>query len=329
MSRTKQNIYSFFNCFIFSFLILACTKDDNDSGSNVESSKFNLIVADITAETGGAIISINPITGEQTIISTGGLFWMGPSDVAIDENGLIFTTDVGRWAITKIDPVDSSQTLISSGGFLKNSIQGIACIGNGKLLVTKGDVSGDRTVLLLRIDIITGEQEVLSEGGEMVHIDDVTVSNKGAIYVSGQGIVTIGEINYTTAAIFQIDPTSGEQTEVFKSMDLTYTRLGQIDIDNKGNILAIAYDPEKGSGTIISINPLTGQHSVIVPSEREIYFNGISCAANGDVYVTRNITFSGTNNSICRVNLENGTLEPFSYDGYLENPNGMDILYSE
>ena len=316
-------------CVIFSFLITACTKDDNDSGSNNESSNYSLIVADYTAGSSGAIISIHPNTGEQTIISTGGLFWMGPSDVAIDENGFIFATLAGHWAIAKIDPIDGSQTLISSDGYLKNSIRGIAFDDDGELLVTKGDVSGDRIARLLRIDPVTGDQEVLSAGGMMRNVSDVSVSNNGDIYVSGQGITTIGDINYVTAALFQIDPTSGEQTEVFKSMDVTYTGLRQIDIDNNGNILAVARDRETGLSTIIGIDPLTGQHNIIVPTENEIYFNGITCDANGEVYVLRNKTFSGINNSICRVNLDDGTLEEFSRDDYLENPAGMTILYAD
>ena len=151
MKRLKRCIYSIFSISLLVLILCSCEDTNSDYDEN-ESLNYSLIVADYTSERYGAIISIEPDSGKQTIISTGGLFQMGPADVVIDENGYIFTTLTSPPSIVKIDPDSGQQTLISSGDYLKYSIKGIAFDADGNILVTKGEVSLDRNPYLLRID---------------------------------------------------------------------------------------------------------------------------------------------------------------------------------
>ena len=78
----------------------------------------DIIVADIGAN---AVIKIDPITGAQEIISSGGLF-AGALDLVLDSNGDIIVADLdlinGGGSIIKVDPITRIQTVISTGPLL-------------------------------------------------------------------------------------------------------------------------------------------------------------------------------------------------------------------
>jgi hypothetical protein len=146
-----------------------------------------------------------------------------------------------------VDPDSGSEVTVSSGGYLKTSIYGIAVENNEYLLVTKGDVQYDRIPRLLRIHKIIGEESILSEDGTLLNVMDVVVSDDGDIYLLRAGILTLNNINCQVPTVFQIDPVTGDPTEIFKIKDY-YCREMVLEPDESILIAGSAIlpvDPEK------------------------------------------------------------------------------------
>jgi len=69
---------------------------------------------------GGRIVKVDPVTGAQTMISSGGLL-DAPWEIAIDAGGDILVGDPSfpdGGAIIKVDPDTGAQTVAASGGFI-------------------------------------------------------------------------------------------------------------------------------------------------------------------------------------------------------------------
>jgi hypothetical protein len=83
----------------------------------------DLLVADFGP---GGVVRVNPTTGAQTTVSSGGNFVL-PASLAIAANGDIFVVDQGANAVIRVDPVSGAQTVVSSGGFFDAPV-GIAIV---------------------------------------------------------------------------------------------------------------------------------------------------------------------------------------------------------
>src|SRR5262249_36897685 len=86
----------------------------NVEGTAVEPSGMILAVSGTTGfPTGtGNVVRINPVTGAQTLLSSGGLF-NTPRDGTVGDDGTIYVLD-SHQSIIKVDPVSGQQTLLTS-----------------------------------------------------------------------------------------------------------------------------------------------------------------------------------------------------------------------
>ena len=119
------------------------------------------------------IIRVDPDTGEQTIIASGGLL-ARPTGMAMDDTGQILVVDKGPATndypiamvydgkIIRIDPATGAQTMVAEGGLLLNP-RSIAVGPNGDLYVLNqwGTTSGVGLDQLVRINPTTGVQTLL------------------------------------------------------------------------------------------------------------------------------------------------------------------------
>jgi hypothetical protein len=79
-----------------------------------------ILIADENAfSEAGAIIQIDPLSGQQTALSVGGAFGR-PTDLAIEANGDIVAVSRLGNAVYGVNPITGSQETISVGGFLTN-----------------------------------------------------------------------------------------------------------------------------------------------------------------------------------------------------------------
>jgi hypothetical protein len=67
----------------------------------------------------GGVIRVDPVTGAQTVISSGG-FFVSPRGVAIDRNGDILVADIsafgGSGGVIRVNATTGAQSVVSSGG---------------------------------------------------------------------------------------------------------------------------------------------------------------------------------------------------------------------
>lgn len=88
----------------------------------VISSSGDIYVSDHDSpDFGGSVIRVNPITGEQYMVTSGGYFSGGPSGIAFSSEGIMYVSDHnafgGTGGIIRIDILSGVQTVISHGGY--------------------------------------------------------------------------------------------------------------------------------------------------------------------------------------------------------------------
>ncbi len=94
-----------------------------------------ILVADANAFSGsGGVIRVNPKTGKQTTVSSGG-FFVGPLDIAVEAKGGILVADSeafgGTGGIIRIDPKTGEQSKVAAGGKLLGP-RSVAVVGAKK-----------------------------------------------------------------------------------------------------------------------------------------------------------------------------------------------------
>ena len=127
----------------------------------------NIIVADQLYDTTGddtigGIIKVDPTTGAQTVVASGG-YINGPSDITIDAAGNIYVPSSivgGVVSIVRVDPTTGTQELISSGS-LSAWYSGIVIDDTtGNIFVSEiYSYNG-----IFKVDPDTGAQTILSSG---------------------------------------------------------------------------------------------------------------------------------------------------------------------
>ena len=168
----------------------------------------DIVVA--TREFGGTVpvvIAVDPMTGEKTLISSGGSF-VSPQGITITPSGVIYVSDLDAFggAIFRVDPSTGGQTVVSAGGNLSNPLE-MAVDSDGFILVA--NLVDDGAGRVLQIDPITGAQVTISSGGDLDSPTGIALDSTGDIFVADPG----------ARSVFRIDPITGAQTAISSGGD--------------------------------------------------------------------------------------------------------------
>ena len=182
--------------------------------------------------TSGALVSIDPATGAQTLVAEGSNF-IGAERLAIDASGAIFVTSAygaeGLPVIVRVDPATHEQTVVMSGYLLGTSPeqgnasppQGIAVADDGSLVV----VGAGSQSPVVRVDPSTGQQTLISPGG-MTSL--LMIPEDLALYpnLPGRTIVAAGGHEWSAAAWDDgsgtpTSPAAGDRAVVENFADVT------------------------------------------------------------------------------------------------------------
>jgi hypothetical protein len=140
-----------------------------------------IVVVDVAAFGGnGGVIGVDPQTGAQTTISSGGNFIL-PVALTLDAAGNILVADSdafgGQGGIIRVDPVTGAQTTVSSGGFFDNP-RGIALNTAGTIFIADSGSFFGGPGKVIRVDPVTGAQTVVSSGGNFVFPVDLVIDGQ-------------------------------------------------------------------------------------------------------------------------------------------------------
>jgi DNA-binding beta-propeller fold protein YncE len=208
----------------------------------------------LVTDTGcGAIIGINPSTGEQRTVCTGGLMGV-PFGIAMEASGNVLIAN-GQ-AIVRVNPVTGEQATVASGGFLRAPIA-LTAAADGNILVV--DLLGS----IVEVDGATGKQKLVATAGLLHRPQGIAVSGNN-IYVTD---VATPDGNFGVGRIVHINRRSGHQSVLSEGAYLVGP-VG-ISLDNDGQlVIADPYTINEQSadlfdGAIIQIDPRRGGQSLI------------------------------------------------------------------
>jgi DNA-binding beta-propeller fold protein YncE len=273
----------------------------------------DIVVSDATAR---ALYRIDPVTGANTLITTGLKF---PHGVTLDGNGQIIVVNDwfnGAGNIVRVDPDTGIQTVLFSavesdhpwwgavlpGGDIlftdyTNAIEGgsrlrrrnvqtgavttvssaglfrqtlnFAISGNTLYLTDHTGFASPILPRILKFDLTTNTQTVLSSGGSLVEPHGIAIDpSSGDLYVADE--------NGDNGRILRVDPITGSQTVVttggllMDPVDLTF------DAQRK---LLVADIRGANPSVVVRVDPLSGAQSLVTPAAFGQNFWGITVVA--------------------------------------------------
>jgi sugar lactone lactonase YvrE len=218
------------------------------------------------------LVRVDPLTGETTTISSGGLLQQ-PGGIEVEPDGDILVAAAGTVSasdpggVIRVDPVTGAQTNLSSGELFKRPTD-IAIEADGDILVVATPAAGGRTALF-RLNPGTGAETIVSSGGSFVNPFGVAVESDGDILVAD--LDAFDDPNSEPqfrfpGGVIRVDPVTGAQTTV-SSGGLFSDPIG-IAVEADGNILVA--DRFAGLGTppfffggLIRVDPATGAQTTL------------------------------------------------------------------
>ena len=214
----------------------------------------DILVADLNAFGGpGAIFRVDPTTGAQTIVSSGGSF-TGPAGIAITPSGDLLIANAGGpvpapGSIIRVNPATGAQTTVSSGGYLLNPVC-LAIAADGALFV--GDLDGG----IIRVDLATGAQTLVSgprgPGAIVIAPNGDVLAGFNAIDANGDLLAT----DFGGRRIIRVDPTSAE-TVISSGGSLVAPN--SLAIAANGDVFVV----DQGANAVIRVDPISGAQTVV------------------------------------------------------------------
>ncbi|HLJ91699.1 MAG TPA: hypothetical protein VKU02_00765 [Gemmataceae bacterium] len=242
------------------------------------------------------VLAINPVTGDQDVVSTGGLF-VNPFDLRIAPNGNIIVLDGGSsgnsGTIISVDPKSGLQTALTTGGYLASagSFGAVHVDAGGNVYVCLSGVG------VFQVDPATGMQTIISGGGNLIDPSGLASTSDGNLYV--------GDYTALGGALFRIDVKSGTQTVIASGGMIN----GVIDIavEPGGTVLI-----ENQNDSIVRVDPSNGMQTLVTSGL--VGLNGLGVGSDGQIYVSSSPSSSDPS-SIIRVDPVTGSQTTISTAG--------------
>ena len=185
-----------------------------------------------------AVIRIDPATGTQSVVTSGGLI-SHPLGLGVDaSSGEIYVANFGSpqaplGNVVAIDPVTTEQRLLASGGPLFPPV-GLSVGPTGDVFVTEQDTGS-----LVRVQPRTGSQTLVAQ-----FINDAT----GPPAVAANGLVYVG----AAQTVIGVDPSQPIQMNQFVATvnQLLTDSAVAATADTDGSLLVLDLD-----GRVVRVNP--------------------------------------------------------------------------
>jgi Ca2+-binding RTX toxin-like protein len=246
-----------------------------------------ILVTDPNSSGGsGALIRVDPATGQQTAVSTNAINagtdrFVNPIDLVLEPSGSILVVDPesqpdSSGAVIRVDPVTGQQTAVSNddiniGIDLLSDPDGITLDAQGRILVAdQNSPTASGTGAVIRIDPVSGQQTGVSNNVINSGVD--LFEDPSGIALDGAGQILVADAAAQqpggTGAVIRVDPVSGQQTAVSTNAISTGTDLFQgpvgLALDAQGRILVADFSSQADlTGAVARVDPLTGQQTAV------------------------------------------------------------------
>ncbi|HLJ93885.1 MAG TPA: Ig-like domain repeat protein, partial [Gemmataceae bacterium] len=221
-----------------------------------------LYVTDLTAFGTGALIRVDPNTGQQGLVAHGG-YINGPNAFAFI-NGCIYVANEGDGSgavhnLVRINPSTGQQSLITSGGGFTVPT-GLAAAPDDNVYVADepGGYASSDPGGVWEVDVHTGQQTEIAHGGLIDHPVDIAVDPSGNLVVINTG----SPLDNVTGSVVRINPQTGVQTLVTSFGPYSGTDSGAVSRDGS-TIFVGAIANGSNPGQIIAVNALTGGQTLL------------------------------------------------------------------
>ena len=249
-----------------------------------------LVVADIGVPNrkDGAVIRVDPLTGRQSLVSSGGEFF-DPAGLAVAPDGQIYVVDNrapdNDGAVIRVDPRTGAQTLVTERSHEAGRREldlpfGIAIESDGNLVVSNRESPIQLPLpcrvfgRVVRVNPVTGDQARVSGGGRLALPLGLAVRGDGGIVVAnecgpGGGLVLMDRLGLGQLVLTPNDP------------DDVLVTPERVAFDPAGRLLVSDFSvgPD-GEGGIVSVDPETGAQSLVRAGELFNHPLGIAAVAN-------------------------------------------------
>src|SRR5437868_1989770 len=208
------------------------------------------------------IIGVNPTTGAQTVISTGGLFSL-PTYVTEAPNQQLYVTDLtafGTGAIFRVDPNTGQQSLVAKGQLI-NGPNAIVFVNGFLYVADVGDSSG--TIHnIVKIDPSTGKQTLVTDGsaGGFSVAVGMSPAPGNNVYLADEPGNFMGS---DPGKLWEVNLDTGQQTIVSSNnptQGSLFDHPVDVAMDANGNIIVAntGGPADSVTGSIFRIDPRTG-----------------------------------------------------------------------
>lgn len=276
---------------------------NNEQGINASSQLFEapwsliltpqgkLIVTDQSAGTAGGLISVDPATGKQTLLSSndqpinvGTAYYSGPSGIIRLPSGKLAVSDTGAFGdggVIGVNPASGKQSKLSANDqpvntgtteLFQGGAYGIATNGRGAIYVADTNAFTGNDGGIIGVDPATGKQRELSSNDQAVNASNQLFEEpadlrfrKGTLFVSdgqseGPGNAGVIAVNARTGAQSLVSSNDQPINAASQFFDNTYG----IAIEPGGRLLVTSETGfSDGRGGVIAVNRSTGKQTAL------------------------------------------------------------------
>jgi hypothetical protein len=264
------------------------------------------------------LVEVNPATGAQSVLSSGGDF-VFPFDVREAPNDTLYVADYlsqNSGAVIAVDPSNGAQRVVASGGYIDGPFA-IQYMKGHVFLADSGTVLGT-TPNVLEINPSTGKQTLITQGGNLVAPVALQPGPGNTIYVA----------DFVTDDIFRVDLHTGAQTLIASGGYLHTPE--DMATDSSGNLIVVgsAGAGSPGFSNVVSVDPRTGNQTLISTGGLLINLAGDSIDRAGNIFLSGDPSFlHGTPPRILEVDPSTGAQSIVSTSGFLDGATGQVVFY--
>ncbi len=254
---------------------------------------YGWLISSNAGATEQGLASINLTTGAGTYAGNPQAAAIVPYiGLAISGSGAIYVTANGHGgapscggscsgAFWTVDPATGSTTTVgtlSGGPGVAPAITALAFSPSGNLYGIEGGYGGGWNLILITVPPFTGA--ISNIGTAVTEMDAITFNSSGVLYGA----------TGSAGALYTINPTTGAATLVHalvgaSNTSLTYGVNGLAFQAGTGTLYGTTSPDSPNSGnSLVTINPATGQVTVIGPSGTGYPYTNIAFAPNGTLY---------------------------------------------